>query len=380
MAWSDLTAAQQDHLLRRPFDHYARYRLAADVLSATVGPGARVLDLGGGPGTLQAFLPDAQVTATDIVVPSAWHEAAPSLVVADGARLPFRDDAFDAVVSLDTLEHVVPASREGFLDEVARVAGSWALVVCPFDTPGVADADTALREYVRNRFAPDLPTIAILDEHLGYGHPDLAASEERLAAAGPVAVIPSGRIDRWLGGMLAFFHLLAIGDDEPVEVVQRWINRNLYAADLAEPAYRHGLLLRTGSEGPDPREVAEGLTARAAADPLADADLDVLRITLTESLVASTGAAHRAAADARAEAAAASADAHAARDAEAGQARRAAQLEAERDALLARVEALTDSRDELASFRDRVLGNPLVRAGRAVRRVAGRRSGDGAGS
>jgi hypothetical protein len=363
---------QDDALLRRPFDHYARYRLAAEVVAATAGPGARVLDLGGGPGSLQAFLPAARVTATDIAVPSAWHEQAPSLVVADGARLPFADDVFDVVVSLDTLEHVVPASRTAFLAEVARVAGSWALVVCPFGTPGVVDADIALREYVRNRFAPDLPTIGILDEHIGYGHPDLAASRDLLARSGPVAVIPSGRLDRWLSGMLAFFHLLAIGDDEPVEVVQRFHNRNLYAADLAEPAYRHGILLRTASTGPDPRAVVDPLLARAATDPHAAADLDLLRLVLAESLVGSAAAARAEVGEARAALAAAEAAAEQARAAAEHAQAHAAGLEAARAADAEAIRRLQAAHDELAAFRDRVLGHPAVRAGRLSRRAARR--------
>jgi hypothetical protein len=370
---------QADHLLRRPFDHYARYRLAAEVVLATAGPTARVLDLGGGPGSLQAFLPGARVVATDIALPGAWHDRAPSLVVADGARLPFADDAFDVVVTLDTLEHVVPASRPPFLDEVARVAGGWALVVCPFATPGVADADAALREYVRNRFAPDQPTIAVLDEHLGYGHPDLDAARARLGAAGPVAVLPSGRLDRWFAGMLAFFHLLAIGDDEPVEVVQRFLNRNLYAADLAEPAYRHGLLVRTTADGPDPADVLRPLLDRAAEDPHRHADLSLLQVVLAESLVGSAAGAHaqaRAAGAARAEAEAALAAAEAAR----------AAAEARADALGSRLRALeaalADVRaahDELAGFRDRVLGNPAVRAARRARGLVDRVRAEGGG-
>lgn len=338
----------------------------------TSGPRARVLDLGGGPGSLQGLLPDAKVTACDIVAPSPWHDQAPSLVLADGARLPFADDAFDVVVSLDTLEHVRPASRQLFVGEVARAAGSWALVVCPYDTPGVADADIALRAYVKNRFAPDLPTIQILNEHLDYGHPDLTATRQQLATAGPVAVIPSGRLDRWLSGMLAFFHLLALGDDEPVEVVQRFINRNFYAADLADPAYRHGLLVRTGAEDLHPDQVARQLIDRAAADHWVDADLDLLRITLGESLVAMTTEATTRADDA----ARALADAHAQATHNATVADRARtqaeQLQTARDTDAKALQALKASHDELAAFRDHVMAHPVMRVLRIARRLLGR--------
>ena len=372
MSWDSLTAAQQDALLRRPFDHFARYRLAADVVTATVGPRARILDLGGGPGSLQAFLPEADVVSSDIVVPGDWHATAPDLVVADGAALPFADDAFDAVVSLDTLEHVPPASRTSFLDEVARVAGRWALVVCPYATPGVADADTALRAYVANRFAPDLPTIAILDEHLGYGHPDLDASRTRLGIHGPTGVVPSGRIDRWFAGMVAFFHLLALGDDEPVEVVQRFLNRGLYEADLVEPAYRHGILLRTGPEGPDPADVAADLTARAAAAPWADADLSLLQAVLGEALVASAQQAQDARRTAEAQREAATAQLAMTEEARRQAHTHAEGLEQARAADADRLGALEAELAELRGFRDRVVAHPAMRARAFVRRLLDR--------
>ncbi|MEE8602979.1 class I SAM-dependent methyltransferase [Euzebya tangerina] len=368
MSWETLTAAEQDHLLRRPFDHFARYRLAAEVVERTVGPDARVLDLGGGPGTLAAFLPEADVTATDIVAPSSWHEQAPDLVLADGAQLPFADDAFDAVVTLDTLEHVVPASRSSFLDEIGRVAARWALVVCPFGTPGVPDADIALRAYVRNRFADDLPTIGILNEHINYGHPNLAASRDRLAAFGLVATIPSGRLDRWLAGMITFFHLLSLGDDEPVEVVQRFLNRNLYEADLQGPAYRHGLLLRLTDDGPDPQSIADALLERAIADPHAEADLDLLRLVLTEELIDSS--ASQADLQARLDLTA-EAERQTRKNAE-GLEQALAVAEAERVNLAAQIQEVQAQRDALQADLDRIMQHPAVRVRRAVKRLLDR--------
>ena len=375
MSWNSLTAAEQDTLLRRPFDHFARYRLAAEIITATAGPEARVLDLGGGPGSLQAFMPDADVVATDMVVPGKWFETAPRLVVADGAALPFPDDAFDVVVSLDTLEHVVPASRTSFLNEAARVARSWAFVVCPFNTPGVADADTALRAYVANRFAPDLPTIAILDEHLGYGHPDLEGSAAMLAEHGPVGVIPSGRLDRWFAGMVTFFHLLALGDDEPVEVTQRFLNRALYEADLVAPAYRHGLLVRTDADDTrSPQSIVGPLRDRAESHELVDADLGLLRVALTESLVDSTTKANR-------EAAAARDQVQGLRDrvAQAEEAGRqshehAEGLVRERAEDAERIAVLEAQLSELTAFRDRVVNHPVMRVRDVARRLLNRQA------
>jgi hypothetical protein len=50
-------------------------------------------------------------------IPKSWFK-----VMADGCRLPFRDDSFDVVTSTETLEHVPPSDWGLFLDELFRVS------------------------------------------------------------------------------------------------------------------------------------------------------------------------------------------------------------------------------------------------------------------
>ena len=391
-------------LLRLPFDHYGRYRLAADVVEATRnGEARRILDLGGGPGSLQRFLPGDAVVASDVAVPDRWHAAAPSLVVADGAALPFPDDAFDVVVTLDTLEHVRPERREALLREVVRAARSWAVVVCPCATDGVAEADAALLGIVRRRFGDAFPTVTVLEEHLTFGHPDPDVVAGTLRAAGAeVARVPSGRIDRWLPMMLVFFDLLQLGDDAPVEAVQAWYNRRCYRDDLRAPAYRQAFLCRLpGAQGPSlddvvaavlpperaddggaagPGDVSPGKAA-SATGTCADDGFTALRAVLTAELGrvaldrrrrldtverelhearaalhearAALPAAHAGTERARAEAAGLTADLRAARDA----------LDAactERDRDREEVERLRGELAGLRDFRERVLTHPLL--------------------
>lgn len=346
-----------DPLLRRPFDHYARYRLAADVLEAV---GARsALDVGGGPGSLAAFAPAVEVVATDLHAPGVWHEAAPVLALADGARLPFADAAFDAVVTLDTLEHVPAGKRDALIAEACRVAAGWVLVVCPCATAGVADADAALLSVVRRRFGEEFSTVGVLTEHLAYGHPDPAAVVAALEAAGAeVTRFPSGRLDRWLPMMLAFFDLLALGDDAPVEAVQAWYNTHFYRDDLRDPAYRQGFLARVGPGGPPPAGVVADLLPDAAAPPLAQEGFHALQVVLQEELAALVRTTVDRLAAAEAELAVARAGAGA-------QAARAEAAERRADAAEQQVAALE-------AFRQQVLAHPALRARRWVRGLLGR--------
>jgi ubiquinone/menaquinone biosynthesis C-methylase UbiE len=276
----------EEGLRRLPFDYYGRYRLAADVVGAVrTSPPASVLDVGGGPGSLASFLTGDRVVASDIAL-STWHEAAPSLILADGTALPFPSGAFDVAVSLDTLEHVVPAKRPALLQELVRVSRGWALVVCPCATDGVAEADAALLSYVRTLFGEDFSTVATLQEHLGFGHPDVDGVERTLRAQGvEVARFPSGRLDRWLPMMMLFFHLMRLGRDDPVERVQAWYNRLFYSDDLRAPAYRQAFLCRRpDAPGPPLDEVVAGLLPDGPS-PAPDASgFEALQTGLSEEL------------------------------------------------------------------------------------------------
>lgn len=360
-----------EDLRRQPFDHYARHRLAAEVISR-VGA-RRVVDVGGGPGSLAAHLPaGVHVMAVDVTVPDRWHHPAPRLVVADGARLPLADGTADIVVSLDALEHVPPVRRDAVLDEAVRVSAGWVLVVCPCATPGVVEADTALRSYVAARFPDGFPTVQVLDEHLDLTHPDPAAVRARLERGGAqVAVLPSGRLDRWLPMMIAFHHLLLLGDDDIVERLQAWYNPTHWRDDLREPAYRHAFLARLpGAAGPPAAQVASALLPDGPS-PTPDATgLQALQAVLADGAVTLAG---RLQAELRTQ----TEQAHTLRRERDDAAAAAAAARQQAADAAARAAAAEQHAAALAAFREQVLGHPLMRVRRALRRLLPGRSGSG---
>lgn len=110
-------------------DDGPRYREA--VLSLAPPLGARVLDAGSGTGRALPFLREAVGPAGGVVgldvTPEMLAEARrlgrgdlASLLVADGARLPFRDGLFQAVFAAGFLPHL--EAPEAGLAELARVA------------------------------------------------------------------------------------------------------------------------------------------------------------------------------------------------------------------------------------------------------------------
>jgi SAM-dependent methyltransferase len=96
-------------------------------------PGARVLDLGAGPGSFPITRNDLSVVRLDLEIPPARNGGC--YVSADAARMPFASAAFDLVVSNHSLEHFVelePTLRE--IGRVVRPGGTLYIAVPNTDT------------------------------------------------------------------------------------------------------------------------------------------------------------------------------------------------------------------------------------------------------
>lgn len=227
-----------DATLQLPFDQYQRYRLVADILEDLRVDGERlaVLDVGGRTELLRKFLPNDEVFLVDVE-----ESDAVGLVLGDGSRLPFADDAVDAVVCFDTLEHVPPPRRDAFLDEVLRVTRRWAVVAGPYDTKGVADAELLLEDFLHGKMGVEHRYLA---EHKQNGLPSYEGSIARLRAGGAeVASIGHANLQRWLALMCAELYM----DRDPqlrqlAAKYYEFYNATLYASDHSAPVYRHALV------------------------------------------------------------------------------------------------------------------------------------------
>jgi SAM-dependent methyltransferase len=259
-----------------PFDQYQRYRVTADLLAALgARPSARVLEVGGAPGPLEAFLPAFEPVITDV---AGKHPG--RYVVADGAALPFTDQYFDVVIALDTLEHVASERRARFLADVRRVSSDLVILSAPFADPDLELAEAALNEFVRARFGGDFES---LDEHSEHGLPDLADTVATLAAdSWSVAVIPSGYLPRWLMGMIVHHELLATGLPG-LGKLHAYYNEIVSPLDCRAPSYRKVLIAS--------RVRDEDVLESAASKLRADGDDEPARVALCS--IASAVLGHR---------------------------------------------------------------------------------------
>ncbi len=117
-------------------EHVERYRFAARRLAA----GQRVLDIacGAGYGTAMLAARGCHVTGADcderaVAIARSGFPSG-DFECADALALPFADETFDAVVTFETIEHVLDGAR--FLRELRRVLRRGGTLIC--STPNVA--------------------------------------------------------------------------------------------------------------------------------------------------------------------------------------------------------------------------------------------------
>lgn len=119
---------------------YQEGRRWREVVTAHRKPGrARLLDVGGANGAIELAM-SADEELSVFSVETLWNGTAHRLsarsgrlhrVVADASRLPFRGDAFDVLICIDTFEHL--KSPERCADEMSRVTrpGGTMLLTTP---------------------------------------------------------------------------------------------------------------------------------------------------------------------------------------------------------------------------------------------------------
>lgn len=227
-------------LLALPFDQYQRYTAIAQIaelIRADLNrPTLRVLDVGGFYRTrvgrkilpLVHFLPQDRVLAVDLV-----PDPLPNYILASGFALPFGGQAFDLVVSCDTLEHVHPTSRSSFVDELLRIAGHYLVLVAPFENGYTRQAERILDQYMAAQGIRHQQ----LQEHLAHDLPDRDKLETDLADRGLESVnFADGYLPHWLTMML-IKHTPGQSLDFHLDL-DRYYNRYHSPGDRREPAYR----------------------------------------------------------------------------------------------------------------------------------------------
>ncbi len=162
-----------------PYDLYERHAVVSRLLRQKLGEnqsGVRLLDVGGRSELLARFLPYQIVSV---------NPDGTGAVLGSGLSLPFADKAFDAVMSIDTLEHIPANDRLPFLQECVRVARRYVIVAAPFGTPEHMAFEASLNDlYTAVHGHPHL----YLNEHVQNGLPTPQHLQQFAAALAPAAI------------------------------------------------------------------------------------------------------------------------------------------------------------------------------------------------
>jgi SAM-dependent methyltransferase len=169
----------------------------------------RLLEVGANENGLARFT-GARVVAIDIAVAhlKAAREAQPVLpVVADIGALPFRNEAFDTVVCMDTYEHIPESTRPQANREILRVLAPTGRAAIGFPS-GAPSAAAEARVRAAYAELTGGGTIRWLEEHVDMGLPDgtRLAEDLREAAGGSFTVTQTGnanlRVWEWMWHVL----------------------------------------------------------------------------------------------------------------------------------------------------------------------------------
>ncbi len=225
-------------------DIYSRYSHASEILDILMKSVSRplVLDVGGQQNFLKRFRRQYQVIIADTSPLSKQ-----SAVQADGLHLPFKDNCFDAAVSLDTLEHIAPRSRETFISELIRTTKKYVVLSCPVNSAEAVKAENLLAELYSGITDQ---SHAFLKEHSETGLPQLEQIEKIARKLEYKASFqPSFFLPHWFIIMTLQLALETLPFGNPlIKEFNAFYNRCFLKRDRRIPAYRYMIILHPEQE------------------------------------------------------------------------------------------------------------------------------------
>lgn len=137
----------------------------------------KILDVGSGDKGLAQFT-DRTIYGLDTAFESPAENLIP--IVGSVLKVPFDDNSFDLVVSVDVLEHLPRELRQKALNEIMRVSSDTIVVGCPAGEKAEEIDRTTLKEYFHGNREE---AVWWLRDHVNNGLPSVSELEEYIAKA-----------------------------------------------------------------------------------------------------------------------------------------------------------------------------------------------------
>jgi ubiquinone/menaquinone biosynthesis C-methylase UbiE len=157
-------------------DQFERYACAVNEIQK-MGSKVSVLEIGAGGEGISHF--SNHLEKCDFFLLDVRKEVFTSLskkqaIIGDGCSLPFRDDTFDVIVSVDAVEHIPKSIRHSFYTELQRVCKKRLVITCPLQSNnGVFQGekyDIVFQHFYEHDHGVEEPNTA---QHIASNHPTL---------------------------------------------------------------------------------------------------------------------------------------------------------------------------------------------------------------
>ncbi len=183
--------------------------------------GVRVLDVGGGAGNLLKQFGLRNVISLDI-----GNEPD---IIGSAERIPFRDDSFEVVTCLDTLEHLPVELRDAAVEELIRVASAAVFITGPIDSEENRRAENIVLKYIDD---------INIREHQKYGLIDFERVEttiERILSTRKRGFVSKEFIDNILSWV--FFNLGSVRNPNSIYCETLFLREGYYPRRKAVSVY-----------------------------------------------------------------------------------------------------------------------------------------------
>ena len=126
------------------FHLYGRFAPIRDIINKNRNNGEnfRILDVGGRGNWMKKFFPNDEVFYLDPFLDSDDK----NFIKGDGCAMPLENESFDWVVSTDVFEHIPNEKRKAFFEENLRVSKKGVILVAPFFSKEVEQAEINANE------------------------------------------------------------------------------------------------------------------------------------------------------------------------------------------------------------------------------------------
>ena len=150
---------------RLNLDVELRYRAVYRALAPFVAHGTSLLEVGSGAVSIGRYL-RCRVTAVDNSF-DLRRNSSTARVQGSACSLPFRDQAWDVICSIDMLEHIPPALRSVAIAEMVRVGRKIVAVAVPVGEAAYREDVWTHKYYIQHHGSPH----RFAKEHVEYGLP-----------------------------------------------------------------------------------------------------------------------------------------------------------------------------------------------------------------